>query len=315
MRTLSTLLSQRAQADGARVALSFKERGVWRRLDWTGVDLATSRLRSALSGAGFGEGAVLFVSKRASAHTLLAVLAAVSLGGSVSEVDERARTTASVPSWAFARNSGEPAGSVEAGAAGLLSGVLFDDQRGASPVFATERCVLEVSLAADSEAKQVLTRWLTQGFELGIPEGSESTERDAGELGVSLRIASALSWNAWADALRARFAAPGSRKRRFVDWALAVNAAPLSHSRWARWVSAWLVVAPLRRALRLGQWRRAVSLDAWPSPETALLLGGLSVQLEPWEGKGILAFDEPVEVSAPDTHSNSNVTEFARQSA
>jgi len=333
---LSTLLCERAQTDGARVALSFKERGAWRQLDWSRVELATSSLRCALRDAGFGAGAVLFVSKRASGHTVLAVLAALSLGGTVLEVGELLRaTTSTEPRWAFARNSAEFVSLLEAGAAATLSGVLFDDRHGASlarstvpvlrysalvsaesstrePLHATERCVLEVSLARDSEAKQLLTSWLTQGFELGAPEESESIERDAGELGVSLRIASSETWNAWADALRARFAAPGTRKRRFLEWALAVNAQPLARLRVARWLAALLVVAPLRRALRLRQWRRAVSLDVGPSPETARLLAGLGVRLEPCEGIIARAFEEPVEVTATTTPSSPSVNEFAQ---
>ena len=334
MSTLSGLLSERAQTDGARVALSFKERGAWRQLDWSGVERATSSLRRALGDAGFAAGAVLFVSRRASAHTVLAVLAALSLGGTVLEVSELARaTTSTEPRWAFAHNSAEFAGLLEAGAAAALSGILFDDRHGASPArssvpvlkysglvsagssarepaLATERCVLEISLARDFEAKQFLTSWLTQGFELGVPEESDSIERDAGELGVSLRLASSRSWDAWADALRARFAAPGSRKRRFVEWALAVNAQPLGRSRVAHWVAALLVVVPLRRTLRLRQWRRAASLDATPSPETTLLLAGLGVLLEPCEGIIARAFEEPVEVTA--TASTPSVNEFAQ---
>ena len=336
MSTLSTLLSERAQTHGARVALSFKERAAWRQLDWSQVELATSSLRGALGDAGFGAGAVLFVSKRASVHTVLAVRAALSLGGTVLEVGELLRATKSTePRWAFAHNSAEFLSLLEAGAAAVLSGVLLDDRRGASltrstlpvlscsalvatesstrePVFATERCVLEISLARDSEAKQLLTSWLTQGFELGVSEESESIERDAGELGVSLRIASSRSWDAWADALRARFAAPGSRKRRFVEWALAVNSQPLARSHVARWVAALLVVVPLRRALRLRRWHRAASLDAGPSPETALLLAGLGVRLEPCEGIIARAFEEPVVVTATPTAPSPSVNEFAQ---
>jgi len=332
--TLATLLSERAQSDGARVALSFKERGAWRQLDWSRVDLATSSLRCALVEAGFGPGAVLFVSKKASAHTVIAVLAALSLGGTVLEIGELLRVPASTePRWAFARNSAEFVSLFEAGAA--LNGILFDDRHGASlgrstvpvlrcsglfstepsatePVFATERSLLESSLARDSEARQLLTSWLTQGFELGAPEESESIERDAGELDVSLRIASSQSWDAWAGALRARFAAPGSRKRRFVEWALAVNAQPLARSRVARWVAVLLVVVPLRRALRLRQWRRAASLDAGPSPETALLLAGLGVRLEPCDGIMPCAFEDTFEVAATTTTGSSpSVNAFA----
>jgi hypothetical protein len=94
MSTLPALLSQRARTSSARVALSFKEEGVWHQLDWSRIEQATSSLRRALGEAGFGAGAVLFVSKRPSAQQLLAVLATLSLGGSVSELAQLALTEA-----------------------------------------------------------------------------------------------------------------------------------------------------------------------------------------------------------------------------
>jgi hypothetical protein len=270
---------------------------------------------------------------------VLAVLASLSLGGTVAGVDELADKVApTTPRWIFARDSAELARLLDAASAGALSGILFDDQRGpqsvrvtvpvlsysellsaepsqAGAISAEERCILELGLASDFEAKQLMTSWLTDGFELGVPEESESTERDAGELGVSLRIASAQSWDVWAHALRARFAVQGTRKRRFVEWALAVNADRLTRSRWARWAAALLVVGPLRHALRLRHWRRAVSLDAPPSPATALLLGGLGVRLDPGKSREVHAPSESDESSTTDEAASPSVADFARQSA
>ena len=261
MSSLPALLVQRAHADSGRVALAFKERGVWQAFTWAGVERQVWHLASALTRHGFGSDSRLLVTGQGSARQVLAVLAALSLGGSVASASELARQPGS------AAVDASDLSLTEANAAGAS----FQKR-------AHERCLLELDLSAHADAVALLNSWLEQGFELGIPEEPQSAPRDARELGVSVRIASRDSWDAWAETVRGRLSAPGSLRRRLVDWALRANSQGTSAPAWSRWLAAVLVIRPLRRALGLSRWQRAISLGGTPQLSTGLLLAGLGVR-------------------------------------
>jgi len=225
---------------------------------------------------------------------LLAKSPATSFGGIVFD-DRRARPPVGIGALAYSELIAEseertspvaevsPFSSIGAGRRGFTSLQLQHAFVAALPEasrFAGSRSLFEVGWSSQEVALLVLAHWLGARFELGLPEQSASVERDASELGVSLRIASASAWDEWADAVRARLAPEGSRKRRFVDWALATQADRRGQAWFSRVLSRVLVVGPMKRALGLRRWRRAVTVDGTPNAATLRLLTGLAVTHE-----------------------------------
>jgi long-subunit acyl-CoA synthetase (AMP-forming) len=298
MSSLSALLARRARADGGRVALAFKERGTWQAFTWQEVERQVWSLASALTRHGFGADSRLLVTGQGSAHQVCAVLAALSLGGSVASVDDLSR----------------PPGSAVVAASDL---VLDETPAVASTPQkrAHERWILELDLSVQAAAVSLLGSWLDQGFELGIPEEAPSVERDARELGISARVTTPAAWDTWAETVRGRFPAQGSLQRRLVEWALRSNGNASAVSGWPRWFAAVLIIRPLRRALGVSRWQRAVSWGGAPQPTTTLLLAGLGVRRdELMNPDQQTALDAPIAVTRPPIETSA-AGELVRQSA
>ena len=264
MSSLSALLARRARADGGRVALAFKERGTRQAFTWQGVEHQVWSLASALTRHGFGADSRLLVTGPCAAHQVLAVLAALSLGGSVASVDD------------FSRQPGS--GVV------VASDLVLEETRvvASTPQKRThQRWILELDLSAHATAVLLLGSWLEQGFELGIPEQARSVERDTRELGISVRVATA--WTACGCLGRGcawPLSGTGELRRRLIEWALRSNGNAPAVSGWPRWLAAVLIIRPLRRALGVSRWQRAVSWGGAPQSTAALLLAGLGVRLD-----------------------------------
>ncbi len=299
MSSLPALLAQRVHANGGRVALAFKERGAWHAFTWAGVERKVWHLASALTQRGFGADSRLLITGQSNAHEVLATLAALSLGGGVASAQELSEQSGSAVVNASDLTSNE------ASTAGAQSQERTRD-----------RCLSELDVSVHANAVLLLTSWLEQGFELGIPEEMQSAARDARELGVGVRVASPATWDIWAEAVRSRFAAPGSLRRRLVDWALRVNGQAPPVTGWSRWLAAVSVIRPLRRALGVSRWHRAVAFGGAPQSTTALLLAGLGVRIDDTLNPDQqTALDAPLPLVTPPSNTTAAVTELVRQSA
>lgn len=118
--------------------------------------------------------------------------------------------------------------------------------------------VIAPTVWADHEL-DLLAEWIVAGFTLALPETVESVGVDIREVRPTYVFAPARTFSAIAADTEARLPAPGTRRRRWLDRALASNSAFASS----------LVRTPLRRAIGWSRIRVAVTLDAPLDPSSA----------------------------------------------
>ena len=133
------------------------------------------------------------------------------------------------------------------------------------------------AFAAGGHARYLLAPWLMAGFRLNFPENLATRDQDRRELGPTLVAGTRDTYERLHAQVLARLPAPGSWRRRLVDWALVAHPGALQ-----RHLGYWLIRRPLRDVLGFSRTRAPLLVGEALSPSTLAFFQALAIDVRTW---------------------------------
>ncbi|VVO69162.1 hypothetical protein PS850_01236 [Pseudomonas fluorescens] len=133
------------------------------------------------------------------------------------------------------------------------------------------------AFAAGGHARYLLAPWLVAGFRLNFPENLATRDQDRRELGPTLVAGTRDTYERLHAQVLARLPAPGSWRRRLVDWALVAHPGALQ-----RHLGYWLIRRPLRDVLGFSRTRAPLLVGEALSPSTLAFFQALAIDVRTW---------------------------------
>jgi len=145
-----------------------------------------------------------------------------------------------------------------------------------------EEALAARAFAAGGQARYLLAPWLLAGFRLNFPESLATRDQDRRELGPTLVAGTRETYTRLHAQVLQRLPAPGSWRRRLVDWALRPDA-----GFWQRSAGYWLIRRPLRDVLGFSR-TRAPLLVGEPLDETVqVFFRALAIDVRTWPDQAL----------------------------
>ncbi|VVN69339.1 AMP-binding protein [Pseudomonas fluorescens] len=140
-----------------------------------------------------------------------------------------------------------------------------------------EEALAARAFAAGGQARYLLAPWLIAGFRLNFPENLATRDQDRRELGPTLVAGTRETYERLHAQVLARLPAPGSWRRRLVDWALVAYPGALQ-----RHLGYWLIRRPLRDVLGFSRTRVPLLVGEALAPPTLGFFQALGVEVRSW---------------------------------